>query len=1122
MQEPSTTQRVSKYWRSLDQLEDSDDFQEFLHREFPQAASELPEGVSRRRWLQIMGASFTLAGAQGCRWQTEKFAAFAERPEGYVPGSHTKFATTAEVAGQPRHLLVTNYDGRPIKVDGNPQHPASQGGSDAYSQALTLSLYDPDRQDRVIERDGRATFQRDWSAFEAFARGVIERLAPKSGEGLAVLMQPTSSIATNAALAKFFEAMPKATLFEYAPLSRDNELAGAELAFGKPVRTHHTVNGADVIACFDADLLSDAPDSIAAARGYADRREPNADKNPAGMNRLYAVESQFSITGGTADHRLAIKSTAIPAMLAAVREAVAARLAGESAAAPAEDAGYEEVFAYALADDLAAAKGKSLVVVGPRQPAESHAIAHEINALLGNVGRTIVYTDEPAPAVEAGSIAKLLGDVVQKKVDTLLILGGNPVYDGPADYDLIGDCLERVPHTVHLSEYDNETSRECQWSLPESHALEAWGAVAAWDGLVSTTQPLIEPLLGGRSAMEVVSLLVEGPGLDPKALVQQAIAGLVEDIGPDGRGNAVENDAWKKLLHDGFGGKPYPAVTPQLVREGFEAPAPADGLELVLTPSTHTYDGRFANNGWLQETPDFITKLTWDNAAIVAPETAKQLKVKQAELATFTAGGREITLPVFVLPGQAVGSIGVALGYGRTAAGRVGGMVYEDGSKARSEMIVGERGNWGRYFWPLAVDANPVGFNSYAVRTSAAMDVITGVTVRPTGEPYKLATTQDHHAIDEDLGGEELASDETARRSGELIREAKLDDYIETPDFATQSGVHVPDVELFSELTHDDNRAWGMAIDLNKCIGCNACSVACQAENNVPVVGKDQVSRGREMHWIRIDRYFTGEPVKDASGAVVGIDYSRPRIAHQPLSCQHCETAPCEQVCPVAATVHSSEGLNDMVYNRCVGTRYCANNCPFKVRRFNFFHYTDRFDNPENELMRLVQNPEVTVRSRGVMEKCTFCVQRIAAARIEAKNENRPIRDGDVVSACQSACSTNAIAFGDLNDETSEVAAWHKNERAYTLLDGLRLKPRTKYLAKVLNPHKLLEPFVHLPSVIKTHDHGDHHGDGHHGDGHHGGDHGDGHHDGGDHGHGKPVASHRRDTGLLFELPIVS
>ncbi|MEM8865121.1 MAG: TAT-variant-translocated molybdopterin oxidoreductase [Planctomycetota bacterium] len=1105
-QQPTTKQRISKYWRSIDELENSPEFQEFLHREFPQAASELPQGISRRRWLQLMGASFTLAAAQGCRWQTEKFAAFAERPEGYVPGMHTKFATSIEVAGMPRHLLVTCYDQRPIKIDGNPEHPGSLGGSDGYSQALTLSLYDPDRQSKVIERDGRATFNREWSDFQAFARTTLERLAPKSGEGLAVLMQPTSSIATKAALKNLIDTLPQTAIFEYAPLSRDNELAGAEMAFGKPVRTHHDVGKADVIACFDADLLNSFPTSAVAARAYAERREPSKEKNSAGMNRLYAVESQYSLTGASADHRLAVKSSAIPAMLAELRDAVSARLSGETPEPPAAEGkeegakpNYAEAFAYALAEDLAGSQGKSLVAVGPGQAAEAHAIAHEINALLGNVGETVIYTDEPEPVAQVGSLADLLGEIAAKRVDTLLVLGGNPVYDSPADFD-VAEYLGKTPHTIHLSEYDNETSRFCQWSLPEAHALETWGAVAAWDGTISTSQPLIEPLLDGRSTAEVLTLLADGPGVDPKQQVRDAVADAVGEL---------DDDAWNKLLHDGFVQSDTPPADAVLVRNGFEAPAaPADDtLELVFTPSSHTYDGRFANNGWLQETPDFLTKLTWDNAALIAPETAKAIGAQQGELISLRVGEAKIEAPAFIQPGQAAGSIGLALGYGRTAAGRVGGMINEDGSKVRSEMVKGQRGNWGRYlpFPPFFVAADPVGVDSYELRTSDAMHTYVGVEASATGSFYQLATTQDHHAIDEDLGGEALAHEETERRSGELIREATLATYEESPDFAKHVGAHVPDVELWNELTHDDNRAWGMAIDLNKCIGCNACSVACQAENNVPVVGKDQVARSREMHWLRIDRYYTGDPM--------GSGGAPPRIAHQPLTCQHCETAPCEQVCPVAATIHSDEGLNDMVYNRCVGTRYCANNCPFKVRRFNFFHYTDRFDDANNELMRLVMNPEVTVRSRGVMEKCTYCTQRISKARIEAKNENRSVRDGDVVTACQEACSTQAIVFGDLNDESSQVAAWHKSERAYTLLDGLRLKPRTKYLAKVLNPHELLEPFVDLPTQPL------HHGDGHHGDGHHG----DGHHEEGHHGddhHGDEPAHDGVPEGANSPAPV--
>ncbi|MEN1681512.1 MAG: TAT-variant-translocated molybdopterin oxidoreductase [Planctomycetota bacterium] len=1136
---PTAPASDNTYWRSLEQLEGTEEFQEFVHREFPQAASEIPEGVSRRRWMQLMGASFTLAAAQGCRWETEKIHAFANRPEGYVPGTQTKFATTAEIAGSPRHLLVSCYDGRPIKVDGNAEHPSSAGGSDGYTQAMTLSLYDPDRQSKLIERGERSLFTRTWSEFEEFAAEVLEKLAPKSGAGLAVLMQPSSSLALADSLKRLIEKLPQTSVFQYAPLDRANELAGAEMAFGEPIRCHFDLSKADVIACFEADLLSSMPQSVKATREYAKRREPDTKKNPAGRNRIYAVESQFSVTGASADHRLALRACDIPAMLAEVRSAVEKRLAGETPSKPAavelpappEDGFYAKspeaegglpeysaAFAYALAEDLVQAKGKGLLVVGETLPAEAHAIAHEINTKLENAGAAVTYTKEPAllGETQVGDLAELIGDIAEKKVDTLLILGGNPVYDAPADSEF-AEYLAKAPHTIHLSEYDNETSRACEWSLPQAHALESWDVFHAWDGAISTAQPLIDPLLDGRSAPEVLTMLAEGPGeMDGQAIVRQAVAAASEA--------AAEDEAWKKLLHDGFAeDTTWDTTTPALAGPAAEPPAApkADTLELVFTASSHTYDGRFANNGWLQETPDPVTKLTWDNAALVSFETAKELGVKQGELLKLTVGEEELLAPVFLQPGQAPGSIGLALGYGRTAAGRVGGMVNEDGSKARSEFVVGERGNWGRY--PLVqaipgvssllvVPANPVGVDSYRLRTSASdrterpfgADIVLGVTAEPTGKSYELASTQNHHAIDE------LGLAETYRRSGDLIREGTLGTYEENPTFAKDLGAHVPEAELWDELSYNsqsgEGQAWGMVIDLNKCIGCNACSVACQAENNVPVVGKDQVLRGREMHWIRIDRYFVGS-------------HDAPRMVHQPLSCQHCETAPCEQVCPVAATVHSVEGLNDMVYNRCIGTRYCANNCPFKVRRFNFFHYTDKFDQANNELMRLVMNPEVTVRSRGVMEKCTFCTQRISAARIQAKNEGRPIRDGDVVTACQDACNTDAISFGDLNDRSSKVAEMRENERAYTLLDGLRVKPRTTYLARVINPHPMLEPYLVLK---KPEPHAGHHGHGDHGESHD--EHHDHKHEHGGHKkngkHGEPHVGSPKKQGRVAKLSL--
>ncbi|MEN0109590.1 MAG: TAT-variant-translocated molybdopterin oxidoreductase, partial [Planctomycetota bacterium] len=1037
---PALAGRTS-YWRSLDELQSTDAFQEFLAREFPQAASEFPEGVSRRRWMQLMSASFALAGAAGCRWQTEKIAPFAERPEGYIPGTHQHYATNVHWAGAPRHLLVTKYDERPIKIEGNPDHPASRGGSDSFSQAMTLALYDPDRSTRLRRRDGGKSFTKQWSDFDAFLAERVKALG--DGSGLAILAEPVGSHSRNLAMEQVAAKLPGVKFYQHAPLSDATAVAGAKLAFGEPLRTHYRLAKARVIAAFDADLLTGMPDSLRMARDFAEARDPDhstlrvsGEDGEEGvvMNRLWAVESQFTSTGATADHRLPMKSSAIGGYLAQLRDAVKASLAADTHDHDDEKIEVQptpEQFLECLADDLVHHPGECVVAVGPTQPAEVHAIAHEINVALGAVGETVLLTEAPKPTVETGSIEDLVAAIGSGGVDTLIVVGGNPAYDAPANSGF-AEAIKEVPHAVRLGVYDDETARLCEWSLPETHPLEEWGDVIGWDGSIGVCQPMIEPLVGGRSALELMGLLAGDPAPNARQMVADAVSAQADGMG---------EPEWNKAVHDGvLEGSGYDAIAVSLAKEGFEAPAAADGLEVVFTPSTATYDGRLANSGWLQETPDFLTKLTWDNAALVAPATAKELGLEHGKVADLTVGNVSLKAPVYVMPGQAKGSIGVALGYGRTAAGRVGGLLDPETGEAEAGLYAnGIAGLW------VPAPAEPVGFDAYPLRPTATTGYVAeGVEIAGTSETYLLASVQDHHAIDQ-MGLEAIG-----RRTGELIREGSAERYEKDSKFAPHmahdvmvhsGGEHRPTEPLWNLREYNGDYAWGMSIDLTKCIGCNACMVACQAENNVPVVGKDQVARGREMHWIRIDRYFKGTANPDDPADPANFD--NPEVAHQPIACQQCETAPCEQVCPVAATVHDDEGLNGMAYNRCIGTRYCANNCPYKVRRFNYFRYTKPlYDTANNELMQLVTNPEVTVRSRGVMEKCTYCTQRISAARITAKNEGRTVRDGDVVTACQQACSTRAIEFGDLRDEQSRVRAAHDSDRSYGILTELMTNPR--------------------------------------------------------------------------------
>ncbi|MEQ8633967.1 TAT-variant-translocated molybdopterin oxidoreductase [Gimesia maris] len=1000
-----------KYWRSLGELHSTPEFEEVLHREFPVAASEYPEGVSRRRWMQIMGASVALAGATGCHWEDEKISPSVSRPEGLIPGVPQKFATFMELGGQAESLLVTCYDGRPIKVEGNPDSPQSQGASSVFAQSETLSLYDPDRAVGVVEYKGKSRFGRDWGAFFEYSDTVLGQARKNDGAKLRVLADVSSSAARKALQEKFAELYPQSKWYDYTACSRDNVYAGARLAFGEVVRPQFDLTKANIIVCLDEDLLSEHPASLKHTRDWASRRDPAAGP----MNRLYVVESRFTTTGISADHRLPTRSVDMGAFLSKLEAQVQASLSGKKAEAASDD--YADKVLAAMAEDLVANQGSSLIAIGASQPAELQARVHKLNEQLGNVGEAVKYTKEPlARELTAVEALRALTDEMQSgAVDTLIILGGNPAYNAPGDIDFV-TALSKVPNAVHLGEYEDETSLLCKWHLPKTHPFEQWGDSRSYDGTLCIGQPLIEPLHDGKSEVELLAILCGDKHPVALDLIKEAVKGSLDSM--------AVNASWRRVVHDGLlKGSSLEAVSPK-VKELPAAKAVEAGeedLELVFYASPQLYDGRFANSGWLQETPDSLTKITWDNAAILAPKTANDLGVEFGSVVKLILDGKSIELPVYVLPGQAPNSVAVALGYGRTAAGLVGGDV--------------------------ARDVKPVGENIAALQAKGAIDFKSGLKVEKTGKTYELAVTQDHHAIDA------VGQGEIEGRVGQLVREGDLSEYEENPDFAEERTHHPPLISLWDENKDGkpvyleksyEGQAWGMSIDLSKCIGCNACSVACQAENNVPVVGREQVINSREMHWLRIDRYFTGD------------DVDNPGVSIQPMLCQQCELAPCEQVCPVAATVHTDEGLNDMVYNRCVGTRYCANNCPYKVRRFNYFNFNKIYEEPRGKLQALVLNPEVTVRHRGVMEKCTYCVQRIKSVQIEAKNEQRPIEDGEIVTACQQACSAKAIEFGDLANENTRVAKARANSRSYTALSELNIKPRTSYMARILNPHPSL------------------------------------------------------------------
>ncbi len=990
-----------EFWRSLEELSRDPHFEELLHREFPRHASEWSEadGVGRRDFLKLMAASLALAGISGCaRTPNETILPYVKSPEGLTLGKPLYFATAMPLGTTALGLLVESHEGRPTKIEGNPDHPGSLGATDVFAQAAILGLYDPDRS-QVLTYLGEI---HAWSAFLAEVRLAVEALKANKGAGFRILTGSVNSPTLGTQLTALLAQFPEAKWHQWEPAGSDGAREGARLAFGRYVNTVYHFEKANVILSLDADFLASGPGGVRYAREFARRRNP--DDTHGGMNRLYVVEPTPSVTGAAADHRLPMHHLEVETFA----YALAAKLGlGAATAIPGEQAKWLE----AIAGDLQRHRGLSLVIPGEQQPAAVHALAHAMNQALGNVGSTVIYTEpvEAQPANHLASLRELVTDMDAGKVDVLLILGGNPAYDAPADFRFV-ERMRKVRTNIHLGLYDDETSQYCQWHIPEAHFLESWSDARAYDGTASIIQPLIAPLYHGKTAHEVLAAFSDKP--------EQTSYEMVRNYWKSQHAGTDFEKFWRKSLNDGvIAGTVFPPVNvnastrfPRSTTDFRPNPNERNGiLEVVFRPDPSIYDGRFANNGWLQEVPKPVTKLTWDNAAIVSPATAEKLGLSHRVSATggehgqvltdvvdVLVNGSKVTAAVWIVPGQADGVVTLHLGYGRTRAGRVG---------------------------------TQKGFNAYAVRTSSAVwSAAGGVTLRKTGETYPLACTQYHSNI---------ADQETQNR--ELLRAATLADYHGNPNFVRKQAEPPKSLTLYKEFAYP-GYAWGMTIDLNACIGCNSCVVACQSENNIPVVGKDQVMRGREMHWIRIDRYY--------EGAV-----ENPGTYFQPVPCMQCENAPCEEVCPVGATVHSAEGLNDMVYNRCIGTRYCSNNCPYKVRRFNFL----RFQDWETPSLKLLRNPEVTVRSRGVMEKCTYCVQRINNARIESEKQNRPIRDGEIVTACQASCPTEAIVFGNANDPASRVAQLKAQRRNYAILADLNTRPRTTYLAAVRNPNPELE-----------------------------------------------------------------
>lgn len=1022
MREKLQGKRGQTYWRTLEEVSESDEFKNWFEDEFPNRDTLLQ--INRRDLLRFMGASLALAGLTGCRGvflPEDKVVPYVKAPEELVPGKALFYASSVLLAGYATGVLVEQHEGRPIKYEGNPDHSASMGALDAISQAEVLNLYDPDRAQNVVSVGDVST----WEMFYQAARPALMAQKALQGAGLRILTGAITSPTLGSALADLKKKYPEAKFHAFEPAGRANVHMGAELVGLKNSVPIYDFSKAKVILSLDHDFVTpvSGPGSLKYARDFANGRR--VEGRTGTMNRLYVVDSTATVIGASADHRYPVTPSAIygVALEVASRLGVAGLPPGKVEGALAKDID-------AIVKDLIANKGASVVTVGEHHAPEVHAVVHLINASLGSIGTTVNVIPSPEENGAFGSIDELAGDLAAGKVDFLYIMGGNPAYDAPADLgfaDLIGKAKISVYHGL----YANETAEKTTWSLPMTHVLEEWGDAKGFDGTLSIVQPLIAPLYDGRSAIEVATSFMA----DASSATSMPLAAydIVRGYWKERKlGGQDFEKAWRTAVHDGIIPRASASAqnaTPRLAGM-LPVPRPASGLEVAFLPDPSIYDGRYSNNGWLQELPKPLTKLTWDNVVLMAGKDAEPLGLVTDDKVKLTLNGVTIEGTAFILPGHPRGTVTVYLGYGRTAGGTIA-------------TVSGDQGG---------------GFNAYVLRTSKNMAFASGATLVKVGGQNHIASTQGHSP----LGGNTMPDDR------DVIRAGTLSAFIDKGMEALKVGESLPQNEIKENNLYPDEvfewngPQWGMTIDMNVCNGCHACVTACQAENNISVVGKEQVGRNREMHWIRIDRYYTG-------------DDENPDVVWQPIMCVHCEKAPCEPVCPVAATVHSHDGLNQMVYNRCVGTRYCSNNCPYKVRRFNYLNYSDnqqQFSNrvqpwstraipgPINspkdqgiQLLKMLNNPEVTVRGRGVMEKCTYCVQRINEARIESKKAGDVMKDGDVVTACQQACPAGAIVFGNIADKESRVSKLRNDPRSYLLLEELQTRPRTSHLAKLRNPN---------------------------------------------------------------------
>jgi len=996
------------YWKSLNELAQNKEYKNFVEREFPEDATELSDQVSRRSFLRVMGASIALAGFASCRKPVQKILPFSRQPEDRVLGVPLFYATSMPFQGSVSGLLVTNVEGRPNKIEGNEQHPGSLGRTSIYNQASILGLYDQDRS-RSPKRNNENVTKEDFVAFAA------DHFSDRNRRILFVdeaSSSPTYHRLKNRALTEF----PNADWVTYEPFSDRNAIEGTQIAFGQRLRTVNHYDNADLIVALDDDFMSPQAhrNSVQNAANVASRRMVESTEDT--MSRIYSIENAFTSTGSYADHRLRLKSSQIAPFTYALASKLSESVSGLSAFSGVANDFSTHNWVDILASELLSNQGRSIVSVGADHSPELQAAVAAINVALGNNENTVTYHSLPFlnDRDEYNAFLDAVNELKAGAYDTIVMVGTNVAFNAPADLDL-ETALSNVETKVHLSDYVDETSQISDWHVNKAHFLETWGDGHSFTGERSIIQPQIQPLFDGLSEVEFLSILLDGELTSGYDLVQDTWSNLF---------TSDFNNQWEAVLHDGVHQEDGFSAASVSISSAFSSAMSEavneetiSGIEIAIKPDARIYDGRFANNAWLMELPEPMTKITWDNVALMSAATAEKIgidpersfKNNEVPLVRITAQGETIEIAAWVEPGHADDSITLTVGYGRSNIGRV---------------------------------ADGVGVNTYPLRTSQDL-FFQSASVEAAGGTYEISCVQDHHSLE----------------GRDMIRTATLDEYKELPDFASYANIHgyeVPGIKeaealgdsdgpisLFNEQYGPDYQPqWGMTIDLNSCFGCGVCTIACQAENNIPVIGKREVGRRRIMHWIRTDRYYAG-------------DADNPTAYHQPVPCMHCELAPCEQVCPVAATTHSEDGINQMTYNRCIGTRYCANNCPFKVRRFNFFNYTKEYltsgDDPE--IIQMAMNPEVTVRFRGVIEKCTYCVQRVNRGKIKSKiaTGSKKPEDGAVKTACQQACPTNAISFGDLTDSNSEVSRKKRNDRNYVMLEEINVRPRTSYLARLTN-----------------------------------------------------------------------